>query len=81
MSEHADSIAELIRGGTVIGVNAVRSWRTDGYFIRTASASACLCHRCWGVRRGAGIEALRGRSAEPRSIQVPPRRCRADAGG
>ena len=75
VSEHADNVAELIRGGTVdlvINTPFGRGARTDGYFIRTASASAgvpCVTTLPGVFAAVRGIEALRGRSTEPRSIQ------------
>ena len=56
----------------VINTPFGRGARTDGYFIRTASASAgvpCVTTLPGVFAAVRGIEALRGRSTEPRSIQ------------
>ncbi len=75
VSEGPDNVAELIRGGSVdlvINTPFGRGSRTDGYFIRTASASAgvpCVTTLPGVFAAVRGIEALRGAPTEPRSIQ------------
>jgi carbamoyl-phosphate synthase large subunit len=75
VSEGPDNVAELIRGGhvdLVINTPFGRGSRTDGYFIRTASASAgvpCITTLPGVFAAVRGIEALRGAPTEPRSIQ------------
>ena len=75
VSESAQNVAELIRGGhvdLVINTPFGRGARTDGYFIRTASASAgvpCVTTLPGVFAAVRGIEALRGAPTEPRSIQ------------
>jgi carbamoyl-phosphate synthase large subunit len=75
VSEGSDNVADLIRGGRVdLVVNTPfgRGARTDGYFIRTAAASAgvpCITTLPGVFAAVRGIEALRGAPTEPRSIQ------------
>jgi carbamoyl-phosphate synthase large subunit len=75
VSEGPDNVAELIRGGRidlVINTPFGRGPRTDGYFIRTAAASAgvpCITTLPGVFAAVRGIEALRGSPTEPRSIQ------------
>ncbi len=75
VSESPQNVAELIRGGhvdLVINTPFGRGARTDGYFIRTASASAgvpCVTTLAGVFAAVRGIEALRGDLTEPRSIQ------------
>jgi carbamoyl-phosphate synthase large subunit len=75
VSEGSNHVADLIRGGKVdLVVNTPfgRGPRTDGYFIRTASAAAgvpCITTLPGVFAAVRGIEALRGRPSEPRSIQ------------
>jgi carbamoyl-phosphate synthase large subunit len=75
VSEGPNHVADLIRGGKVdLVVNTPfgRGPRTDGYFIRTASAAAgvpCITTLPGVFAAVRGIEALRGRPSEPRSIQ------------
>jgi carbamoyl-phosphate synthase large subunit len=75
MSEGPDNVGEMIRGGRVdLVVNTPfgRGPRTDGYFIRTAAASAgvpCVTTLPGVFAAVRGIEALLGASTEPRSIQ------------
>ncbi len=75
VSESPQNVAELIRGGhvdLVINTPFGRGARTDGYFIRTASASAgvpCVTTLAGVLAAVRGIEALRGDLTEPRSIQ------------
>jgi len=75
VSESPDNVAELIRAGRidlVINTPFGRAPRTDGSFIRTASAAACV--PCITTLPGVfaavrGIEALAGEPTEPRSVQ------------
>ena len=75
MSEGPANVAELIRGGhvdLVVNTPFGRGARTDGYFIRTAAASAgvpCVTTLPGVFAAVRGIEALRGAPTEPRSIQ------------
>jgi carbamoyl-phosphate synthase large subunit len=75
VSEGPDNVAEMIRGGSidlVVNTPFGRGPRTDGYFIRTASASAgvpCITTLPGVFAAVRGIEALLGPSTEPRSIQ------------
>ena len=75
VSEGPDNIVELIRGGRVdlvINTPFGRAPRTDGSFIRTASAAAgvpCITTLPGVFAAVRGIEALRGDATEPRSIQ------------
>jgi carbamoyl-phosphate synthase large subunit len=75
VSEGSDNVAELIRAGRidlVINTPFGRGSRTDGYFIRTAAASAgvpCITTLPGVFAAVRGIEALRGTPTEPRSIQ------------
>ncbi|MDH5225224.1 MAG: carbamoyl-phosphate synthase large subunit, partial [Actinomycetota bacterium] len=75
VSEGPDNVAEMIRGGhidLVINTPFGRGPRTDGYFIRTAAASASVpsVTTLQGVFAAVrGIEALLGPATEPRSIQ------------
>ena len=75
VSEGPQNVADLIRGGRVdlvINTPFGRGARTDGYFIRTASASAgvpCVTTLPGVFAAVRGIEALRGAPTEPRSIQ------------
>jgi carbamoyl-phosphate synthase large subunit len=75
VSEGPDNIVELIRGGRVdlvINTPFGRAPRTDGSFIRTASAAAgvpCITTLPGVFAAVRGIEALRGEATEPRSIQ------------
>ncbi len=75
VSEGGSSVVDLIRAGRVdLVVNTPfgRGPRSDGYFIRTAAASAGV--PCVTTLQGVfaavrGIEAVRGGPTEPRSIQ------------
>jgi carbamoyl-phosphate synthase large subunit len=75
VSEGSANIAERIRGGgidLVVNTPFGRGPRTDGYFIRTASATAgvpCVTTLPGVFAAVRGIEAQRGRATEPRSIQ------------
>ena len=75
VSEGPDNIVELIRGGRVdlvINTPFGRAPRSDGSFIRTASAAAgvpCITTLPGVFAAVRGIEALRGDASEPRSIQ------------
>jgi carbamoyl-phosphate synthase large subunit len=75
VSEGPDNVAELIRSGRidlVINTPFGRGPRTDGYFIRTASATAgvpCITTLPGVFAAVRGIEALMGSAPEPRSIQ------------
>ena len=75
VSEGPDNIVELIRGGRVdlvINTPFGRAPRTDGSFIRTASAAAgvpCITTLPGVFAAVRGIEALLGDPTEPRSIQ------------
>ncbi len=75
VSEGPDNIAELIRGGRidlVVNTPFGRSPRSDGSFIRTASASAgvpCITTLPGVFAAVRGIEALTGEPTEPRSVQ------------
>ena len=76
VSEDADNVAELIRGGCidlVINTPFGRGPRTDGYFIRTASARGrrAVHHDAAGRVRGGARASRRcaGAPTEPRSIQ------------
>jgi carbamoyl-phosphate synthase large subunit len=75
VSEGPENVAELIRGGKidlVINTPFGRGPRTDGYFIRTAAASAgvpCVTTLPGVFASVRGIEAQRGEPNEPRSIQ------------
>jgi carbamoyl-phosphate synthase large subunit len=70
-----DDVVELIRAGRVdlvINTPFGRGPRTDGYFIRTAAASAgvpCITTLPGVFAAVRGIEALLGAPTEPRSIQ------------
>jgi carbamoyl-phosphate synthase large subunit len=75
VSEGPDNVAELIRTGRidlVINTPFGRAPRTDGSFIRTASAAAgvpCITTLPGVFAAVRGIEALRGDATEPRSVQ------------
>jgi carbamoyl-phosphate synthase large subunit len=75
VSEGSENVAAMIRAGSidvVINTPFGRGSRTDGYFIRTAAASAgvpCITTLPGVFAAVRGIEALLGRSTEPRSIQ------------
>jgi carbamoyl-phosphate synthase large subunit len=75
VSEGPNNVADLIRGGKidlVVNTPFGRGPRTDGYFIRTAAATAgvpCITTLPGVFAAVRGIEALRGRPTEPRSIQ------------
>ena len=75
VSEAPANVADLIRGsriGLVINTPFGRGPRTDGYFIRTAAASAgvpCITTLPGVSAAVRGIEALRGEPTEPRSLQ------------
>ena len=83
VSEHADNVAELIRGGPVdlvINTPFGRGARTDGYFIRTASASAGV--PCVTTLPGV-FAAVRGHRGAARAVDRaafdPGVPCRGDA--
>ncbi len=84
VSESADNVAELIRAGRidlVINTPFGRSPRSDGSFIRTASASAgvpCITTLPGVFAAVRGIEALRGEPTEPRSVQEHHGMARSD---
>ena len=75
VSEGPHNVAELIRGGKVdlvINTPFGRGSRSDGYFIRTATATAgvpCITTLPGVFAAVRGIEALRGGPSEPRSLQ------------
>jgi carbamoyl-phosphate synthase large subunit len=75
VSEGPDNVGEMIRGGRVdlvINTPFGRGARTDGYFIRTAAASAgvpCITTLPGVFAAVRGIEALLGAPTEPRTIQ------------
>jgi carbamoyl-phosphate synthase large subunit len=75
VSEGGESIVDLIRSGRVdliVNTPFGRGPRTDGYFIRTAAATAgvpCITTLQGVFAAVRGIEALRGGPTEPRSIQ------------
>ena len=75
VSEGPDNVAELIRDGRidlVVNTPFGRGPRTDGYYIRTASAAAgvpCITTLPGVFAAVRGIEAQRGRPTEPRSLQ------------
>jgi carbamoyl-phosphate synthase large subunit len=75
VSEGADNVAELIRAGRidlVINTPFGRAPRSDGSFIRTASAAAgipCITTLPGVFAAVRGIEALRGDPTEPKSVQ------------
>jgi carbamoyl-phosphate synthase large subunit len=75
VSEAADNVVELIRGGEVdlvINTPFGRAPRSDGSAIRTASAAAgvpCITTLPGVFAAVRGIEALQGEPTEPRSIQ------------
>ncbi len=75
VSEGGANVAERIRSGEVdlvINTPFGRGARTDGYFIRTASAAAgvpCITTLPGVFAAVRGIEALLGGPTEPRSIQ------------
>jgi carbamoyl-phosphate synthase large subunit len=75
VSEGGPSVVDLIREGRVdliVNTPFGRGPRTDGYFIRTAAASAgvpCITTLQGVFAAVRGIEALRGGPTEPRSIQ------------
>jgi carbamoyl-phosphate synthase large subunit len=75
VSEGPHNVVDLIRDGTidlVINTPFGRGPRTDGYFIRTAAASAgvpCVTTLPGAFAAVRGIEALRGGPTEPRPIQ------------
>jgi carbamoyl-phosphate synthase large subunit len=75
VSEGPHNVAESIRGGKVdlvINTPFGRGPRSDGYFIRTAAATAgvpCITTLPGVFAAVRGIEALRGAPSEPRSIQ------------
>ena len=75
VSEGPHNVAELIRGGMVdlvINTPFGRGPRSDGYFIRTATATAgvpCITTLPGVFAAVRGIEALRGGPSEPSSLQ------------
>jgi carbamoyl-phosphate synthase large subunit len=75
VSEGPDNVAELIRAGRidlVVNTPFGRAPRSDGSFIRTASAAAgvpCITTLPGVFAAVRGIEALRGEPTEPRSVQ------------
>jgi carbamoyl-phosphate synthase large subunit len=75
VSEGPHNVADLIRGGKVdlvINTPFGRGPRSDGYYIRTATATAgvpCITTLPGVFAAVRGIEALRGEPSEPRSIQ------------
>jgi carbamoyl-phosphate synthase large subunit len=75
VSEGPNNVADLIRGGKidlVVNTPFGRGARTDGYFIRTASAAAgvpCITTLPGVFAAVRGIEALQGAATEPRSLQ------------
>jgi carbamoyl-phosphate synthase large subunit len=75
VSEGGESIVDLIRTGHVdliVNTPFGRGPRSDGYFIRTAAATAgvpCITTLQGVFAAVRGIEALRGGPTEPRSIQ------------
>jgi carbamoyl-phosphate synthase large subunit len=75
VSEGPHNVAELIRGGKVdlvINTPFGRGPRSDGYFIRTATATAgvpCITTLPGVFAAVRGIEALRGGPSEPLSLQ------------
>jgi carbamoyl-phosphate synthase large subunit len=75
VSEGPHNVAEWIRGGKVdlvINTPFGRGPRSDGYFIRTAAATAgvpCITTLPGVFAAVRGIEALRGAPSEPRSMQ------------
>jgi carbamoyl-phosphate synthase large subunit len=75
VSEGPDNVAAMISGGgidLVINTPFGRGPRTDGYFIRTAAASAgvpCITTLPGVFAAVRGVEALLGPPTEPRSIQ------------
>ena len=75
VSEGAVNVVDLIGDGRVdlvINTPFGRGPRTDGYFIRTAAATAgvpCITTLPGVFATVRGIEALRRTSTEPRSIQ------------
>jgi carbamoyl-phosphate synthase large subunit len=75
VSEGEDNVVDLIRAGAVdlvINTPFGRAPRSDGSFIRTASASVgvpCITTLPGVFAAVRGIEALRGEPTEPRSIQ------------
>ncbi|HVF08749.1 MAG TPA: carbamoyl-phosphate synthase large subunit [Actinomycetota bacterium] len=75
VSEGPDNVEAMIRDGRVdlvINTPFGRGARTDGYFIRTAAASAgvpCITTLPGVFAAVRGVEALLGPPSEPRSIQ------------
>jgi carbamoyl-phosphate synthase large subunit len=75
VSEGESNVVDLIRGNRidlVINTPFGRGARTDGYFIRTAAATAgvpCITTVAGLFAAIRGIEALRGEPTQPRSIQ------------
>jgi carbamoyl-phosphate synthase large subunit len=75
MSEGRPNVVDLIHEGTVdlvINTPFGRGPRTDGYEIRTATATAgvpCITTLQGALAAVQGIEALRSHSAPPRSLQ------------
>ncbi|MGH2630204.1 MAG: ATP-grasp domain-containing protein, partial [Actinomycetota bacterium] len=75
VSEGPDNVAEMIRAGRidlVINTPFGRGPRSDGYFIRTAAASAgvpCITTLPGAFAAVRGIDALDGPPTEPRSVQ------------
>ena len=75
VSEGGPSVVDLIREGRVdliVNTPFGRGPRTDGYYIRTAAASAgvpCITTLPGVFAAVRGIEAVRGGPTEPRSIQ------------
>ncbi len=75
VSEGPDNVEAMIRDGRVdlvINTPFGRGARTDGYFIRTAAASAgvpCITTLPGVFAAVRGVEALLGTPSEPRSIQ------------
>ena len=75
VSEDADNVGELIRSGgidLVVNTPFGRGPRTDGYYIRTAAASAgvpCVTTLPGVFAAVRGIEALLGPPTEPRTLQ------------
>jgi carbamoyl-phosphate synthase large subunit len=75
VSESGSSVVDLIRDGRVdliVNTPFGRGPRSDGYFIRTAAASAgvpCITTLPGAFAAVRGIEAVRAGTTEPRSIQ------------
>ena len=75
VSEGGPSVVDMIREGEValiVNTPFGRGARTDGYFIRTAAATAgipCVTTLPGAIALIRGLEALRRDGAEPRSLQ------------